>query len=144
MNTWILCKIFGINFGKTIANMSFSYFSALTNFSGGKVKKLQILLLYNSRMCFIYVTYVLRVRLNSVCLNFVFQGIICSKKCDICNLTEPTFQRRINVVSTLWIIRRRIFDVAQHWYNVGVWRWNNVETTLIKLYLDVVSTYPHR
>ena len=66
--------------------------------------------------------------------------------------TRPTFQRRINVVSTLWInveitlirswkwnkIRRRIFNVAQRWYNVGVRRWNNVETTLIQLYLNFV------
>ena len=57
---------------------------------------------------------------------------------------QPTFQRRINVVSTLWInveimlirrwkwnkIRRRIFNVAQRWYNVSARRWNNVETTL--------------
>ena len=71
-------------------------------------------------------------------------------------LTRPTFQRRINVVSTLWInieitlirrwkwnkIRRRIFNVAQRWYNVGVRRWNNVETTFIQLYLDVASACP--
>ena len=55
-------------------------------------------------------------------------------------LTQPTSQRRINVVSTLWInveitliwlwkgnkIQRRIFNVAQHWYNVSA----HVETTL--------------
>ena len=59
------------------------------------------------------------------------------------HFSQPTFQRRINVVSTLWInveitlirrwkwnkIRRRIFNVAQRWYNVSVRRWNNVETT---------------
>ena len=58
--------------------------------------------------------------------------------------SQPTFQCRINVVSTLWInveitlirhwkwnkIRRRIFNVAQPWYNVSARRWNNVETTL--------------
>ena len=27
-------------------------------------------------------------------------------------------------------IRRRIFNVAQRWYNVSVRRWNNIETTL--------------
>ena len=27
-------------------------------------------------------------------------------------------------------------------FNFGVWPWNNVETTLIQLYLDVVSTCP--
>ena len=57
---------------------------------------------------------------------------------------QPTFQCRINVVSTLWInvemtlmqrwkwnkIRRRIFNVVQRRYNVGVRRWNNVESTL--------------
>ena len=57
---------------------------------------------------------------------------------------QPTFQRRINVVSTLWInvkitlirrwkwnkIRRRIFNVVQRWYNVNARRWKNVETTL--------------
>ena len=57
---------------------------------------------------------------------------------------QPTFQRRINVVSTLWInfeitlirrwkwskIQRRIFNVAQLWYNVSVRRRSNVETTL--------------
>ena len=57
---------------------------------------------------------------------------------------QPTFQRRINVVSTLWIavettliwrwkwkkIRSLIFNVAWHWYNVGVQHWNNVKSTL--------------
>ena len=59
---------------------------------------------------------------------------------------QPTFQRRISVVSTLWInveimfilrwkwnkIQRRIFNVTQRWYNVSAWRWNNVKTTLHK------------
>ena len=58
--------------------------------------------------------------------------------------SQPTFQRWINVVSMLRInveitlirhwkwnkIRRRIFNVAQPWYNVSARRWNNVETTL--------------
>ena len=58
--------------------------------------------------------------------------------------TQPTFQRRFNVASTSWItvgitlirrwkrkkIRSRIFSVAQHWYNVGIQRWNNVKSTL--------------
>ena len=58
--------------------------------------------------------------------------------------SKPTFQRRINVVSTLWInvgimlirrwkwnkTRRRIFNVAQRWDNISARRWNNVETTL--------------
>ena len=58
--------------------------------------------------------------------------------------SQPTFQRRINVVSTLWInfeitlirrwkwnkIRRQIFNDAQRCYNVGARRWNNVEITL--------------
>ena len=58
--------------------------------------------------------------------------------------TKPTFQRRINVVSMLWIaveitllrrwkwkkIRIWIFNVAQHWYNVGVQHWDNVKSTL--------------
>ena len=58
--------------------------------------------------------------------------------------TQPTFQRRINVFSTLWIIveitliwrwkwkkiRCRTSNVAQHWYKVGVQRWNNVKSTL--------------
>ena len=58
--------------------------------------------------------------------------------------THPTFQRRIIVVSTLWInveitlirhwkwnkIRCRIFNVAKRWYNISARRWNNVETTL--------------
>ena len=70
------------------------------------------------------------------------------------DLAQPTFQRRINVVSTLWInveitlirrwkwnkIRRRIFNVAQRWYNVGVRRWNNVDTTLSRCCFNVVST----
>ena len=57
---------------------------------------------------------------------------------------QPTFQSRINVVWTLSItveitlvrrwkwnkIRRRIFNVAQRWYNFGARRWNNVEITL--------------
>ena len=69
------------------------------------------------------------------------------------NVGSTLFQRWINVVWTLWInigitfirrwkwnkIRRRIFNVAHCWYNVGVRHWNNVETTLIQLYLDVAS-----
>ena len=65
--------------------------------------------------------------------------------------TQPTFQRPINVVATLWItveitlirrwkwnkIRSRIFNVAQHWYNVGVQRRNNVKSTLDNLYATV-------
>ena len=61
--------------------------------------------------------------------------------------TQPILKRWIHVVSTFWInveitlirrwewnkIRRRNFNVAQHWCNVGVRRWNNVETTLINL-----------
>ena len=57
---------------------------------------------------------------------------------------QPIFQRRINVVSTLWVnveitlIRRwkwkkiqcRIFNVPQRWYNVSARSWNNAETTL--------------
>ena len=70
--------------------------------------------------------------------------------------SQPTFQRRINVVSTLWInvkitlirrwkwnkIRRRIFNVVQRWYNVGARRWNDVETTLhnVKTTLHNVDT----
>ena len=62
------------------------------------------------------------------------------------SLTQPTFQRRISVVSTLWInveitlirrwkwnkIWRRIFNVAQRWYNV--------ETALIQRCFNLVST----
>ena len=58
--------------------------------------------------------------------------------------SQPTFQRRINVFSTLWInveitliqhwkwnkIRRRIFNVAQRWYNISALHWNNFKTTL--------------
>ena len=58
----------------------------------------------------------------------------------VIDTTLPTFQRWINVVSTLWItvqiklilrwkwnkIQSRIFNVAQHWYNVGVQRSSNV------------------
>ena len=68
--------------------------------------------------------------------------------------SQPTFQCRINVVSTLWInveitlirhwkwnkIRRRIFNVAQRWYNVSARRWNNVETTLIKRCFNLTWT----
>lgn len=57
---------------------------------------------------------------------------------------QPTSQRRITVVSTLWIngettlirlwkwnkIQNRIFRVAQNWYNVAVQRWSNVKSTL--------------
>ena len=57
--------------------------------------------------------------------------------------THPTFQRRVNIVSTFWItveitlIRRwkwnknrsLIFNIAQHWY-VFVQRWSNVKSTL--------------
>ena len=57
---------------------------------------------------------------------------------------QPTFHRRINVVSRFWItveatlirrwkwnkIRNRIFNVAQQWYNVGVQQWKNVKSML--------------
>ena len=70
-------------------------------------------------------------------------------------ITQPTFQRWINVVSTLWInvemtlirrwkwnkIRRRIFNVAQRWYNVSAWRWNNADTKLFQPSVDVSDTY---
>ena len=70
--------------------------------------------------------------------------------------TQPTFQRRINVVSKLWInveitltrrstlskIRRRIFNVARRCYNVGVRRRENVEATLIQRdCINVASTF---
>ena len=70
--------------------------------------------------------------------------------CDVLSLSvpsQPTFQRQINVVSTMWInvkitlirrwkwnkIWRRIFNVAKRWYNVSARRWNNIETTLHNL-----------
>ena len=60
--------------------------------------------------------------------------------------TQPTFQCRINVISTLWInveitfIRRwkqnkiwlRIFNVPQRGYNVSARRWNNVVSLLFE------------
>ena len=69
--------------------------------------------------------------------------------------TQPLFQHRINVVSTLWInveitliprwkwnkIRRRIFNVAHHWYNVSAGRWNNVGTTLVQRCFNLASTF---
>ena len=59
-------------------------------------------------------------------------------------ISQPKFQRRINIVSTLWInveitlircwnwnkIRRGFFNVAQSWYNVKTRRRNNVEKML--------------
>ena len=65
------------------------------------------------------------------------------------DLAQPTFQRRINVVSTLWInveitlirrwkwnkIRSRIFNVAQRWYNVGT----DVETRLKQRWYNFIS-----
>ena len=68
--------------------------------------------------------------------------------------TQSTFQHRINVVSVLWInveitlirrwkwnkIWRRIFNVAQRWYNVSARRWNNVGTTLIQRCFNLAST----
>ena len=70
------------------------------------------------------------------------------------SLTQPTFRRRMNVVSTSWInfeitliwrwkwnkIRRRNFNVAQRWYNVSAWRWNNADTTLYQRCCKVAST----
>ena len=57
-------------------------------------------------------------------------------------------------------IRGRIFDVAQHWYNMGVQHWNSVKSTLdnvfnvaqyrfnvsmlIWYYLNIVSMWPER
>ena len=70
------------------------------------------------------------------------------------HFSQPTFQRRINVVSTLvhnvettlirrwkWNkIQRWIFNVAQRWYNVSARRWYNVETTLIQRCFNLTST----
>ena len=87
--------------------------------------------------------------LKSVCL-FRYWGQINSlkykKPSKLMHLehTQPTFHRRINVISTLWTnvettlirrwkwkkIRLQIFNVAQRWCNVSPRRWNNVETTL--------------
>ena len=70
---------------------------------------------------------------------------------------QPTIQRQITVVSTLWInvqitlirrwkwnkIRRRIFSVAQRWKNVGVrlkQGSNNIDTTLPRCCFSVSST----
>ena len=75
-----------------------------------------------------------------------------------CEVIQPTFQHQINFVSTLWInveitlirrwkwnkIRCWILNVAQRWHNVGIGQWYNVETTLIQLYLNVVSTWPQQ
>ena len=63
------------------------------------------------------------------------------------------FQCRINIVSMLWInieitliqlwkwskIRCRIFNVAQRWYNEGVRRWHNVETTWYKFFSTLLQ-----
>ena len=70
--------------------------------------------------------------------------------------TQPTFKSRINVVWVLSItveiklvrrwkwnkIRRRIFNVAQLWYNVSARRLNNVEITLhnIETMFNLAST----
>ena len=67
--------------------------------------------------------------------------------------TQPAFQRRINVVSTLWITvemaligrwkwnksRSRILNVAQHWYNVGVQRWNDVKSSSMQPFFKVAQ-----
>ena len=66
-------------------------------------------------------------------LYFVFEIHFC-KTYFLAYISQPTFQRRFNVVSMLWInveitlmrcwkwnkIWRRIYNVAQGWYNVGV------------------------
>ena len=57
---------------------------------------------------------------------------------EICFNSHPdniskSNQRCLNVVNHRWKwnkIRRRIFNVAQRWYNFGARRWNNVEITL--------------
>ena len=69
----------------------------------------------------------------------------------------PTFQRRINVVSTLWInvkitlirrcewnkIRRRIFNIAQRWYNFTTLkkRWYNFISALLQRGLNITKGY---
>ena len=56
--------------------------------------------------------------------------------------TQPTFRRQINVVSTLWINENeRKPDVRfSTFHNVDTTSVSDVETALIQLHLDVVST----
>ena len=71
------------------------------------------------------------------------------------SIYQTIFQRRINVVTTLWInveitliqhrkwnkVRRRFISVAQRWYNVGLRRWINVKTTLYQRCFNVASMF---
>ena len=72
---------------------------------------------------------------------------------DVKVSAQPTFQRRINVVSMLWInveitlirrwkwnkIRRRIFNVAQRWYNFEATLKQRC-STLVQCWYNDVST----
>ena len=93
---------------------------------------------------------------NSVTFNYMklkkfriynfFQNFLFQEYAFPANISTSD-QRCFNVVDQRWKwnkIRRRIFNVAQRWYNVGVRRWNNVETTLIQLYLNFVPTWPQQ
>ena len=137
-------------------NSSFDYVFYYCNFFLSVLEWLKIFNYTCFKICsFLFVSYTKTISLLlHVSQPFLCLYLKCSPNCNKYS-SQPTFQRRINVVSTLWInveitlirrwkwnkIRRRIFNVAQRWYNVGVWQWNNVETTLIQLYLDVVSTW---
>ena len=137
-------------------NSSFDYVFYYCNFFLSVLEWLKIFNYTCFKICsFLFVSYTKTISLLlHVSQPFLFLYLKCSPNCNKYS-SQPTFQRRINVVSTLWInveitlirrwkwnkIRRRIFNVAQRWYNIAVWRWSNVEKTLIQLYLDVVSTW---
>ena len=69
--------------------------------------------------------------------------------------TQPTFQGRINGVSSLWIaveltlkccwkwnkIRSQIFNATQHWFKVSVQHWNNVKSTLQNVDATILQRY---
>ena len=125
------------------ADVALSNFSAA--FSSRNLKVFFFLMLDN--MAHREVSLIKLNKEELVKIKFDYQG-----KCN--GVSQPTFQRRINFVSTLWMnvkktlirrwkwskIQHQIFNVAQRWCNVGARRWNNIETTLCRHCFSAAST----
>ena len=77
-------------------------------------------------------------------VKYLFENLFVGGMNNCGEYSQLTFQYRIDIVSTLWInvkvmlircwkwnkIQRRIFIVAQSWYNFSARHWKNVKTTL--------------
>ena len=133
-------------------NSSFDYAFYYCNFFLSVLEWLKIFNYTCFKICsFLFVSYTkTKSLLLHVSQPFLFLYLKCSPNCNKYS-SQPTFQRRINVVSTLWINVE--ITLIRHWkwnksdvgfsalHNVDTTLVSDAETTLIQLYLDVVSTW---